>query len=88
MHARLVPLPRVTAADVRAWRRLADAAVEPNVYLDPRFLVPARHRGRDVADVRLLVVEEGASGWHCSRSRRPPWSPGSPCAPSPPAARS
>lgn len=59
MHARLVPLPRVTAADVRAWRRLADAAVEPNVYLDPRFLVPARHRGRDVADVRLLVVEEG-----------------------------
>ncbi len=59
MHARLVPLPRVTAVDVRAWRRLADAAVEPNLYLDPRFLVPARHRGREVDDVRLLVVEEG-----------------------------
>lgn len=59
MHARLVPLPRVTAADARAWRRLADSAVEPNVYLDPRFLVPARHRGRDVEDVLLLVVEEG-----------------------------
>lgn len=59
MHARLVPLPRVTAADARAWRRLADAAVEPNLYLDPRFLVPARHRGREVADVLLLVVEDG-----------------------------
>ncbi|WP_203669570.1 GNAT family N-acetyltransferase [Cellulomonas pakistanensis] len=59
MHARLVPLPRVTAADARAWRRLADAAVEPNLYLDPRFLVPARHRGTDVHDLRLLVVEEG-----------------------------
>jgi len=59
VHARLVPLPRVTAVDVRAWRRLADAAVEPNLYLDPRFLVPARHRGREVDDVRLLVVEEG-----------------------------
>ncbi|HEY0214766.1 MAG TPA: GNAT family N-acetyltransferase [Cellulomonas sp.] len=62
MHPRLIPLSAVTDADVRAWQRLADAAAEPNAFLDPRFLVPARHAGRGAADVRLVVVQE-AEEW-------------------------
>ncbi len=62
MRTRLIPLSDVTDADVRAWQRLADGAVEPNLYLDPRFLVPARHRGDAADDVLLLVVED-AGEW-------------------------
>lgn len=57
--ARLVRLRDVTGVDAVAWQRLADRAVEPNVYLDPRFLLPARDRGEEAADLRLLVVQEG-----------------------------
>ncbi|WP_454048922.1 GNAT family N-acetyltransferase [Cellulomonas sp. Marseille-Q8402] len=59
MHTRLIALTEVTDADVRAWRHLAEKAAEPNVYLDPRFLVPARDRGREAADLRLVVVQDG-----------------------------
>lgn len=59
MRTRLIPLAQATDRDVRAWRRLADGAAEPNLYLDPRFLLPARDRGDAADDVRLLVVEEG-----------------------------
>lgn len=62
MRTRLIPLSAVTDADVRAWQRLADGAAEPNLYLDPRFLVPARHRGDDADEIRLLVVED-AGEW-------------------------
>jgi hypothetical protein len=58
VRTRLIPLPAVTDADVHAWQRLADGAAEPNLYLDPRFLVPARHRGDDADGMRVLVVEE------------------------------
>ncbi|RMI12552.1 GNAT family N-acetyltransferase [Cellulomonas triticagri] len=58
MRTRLLPLHAVTPSDARAWRRLADTAVEPNVYLDPRFLLPARDRGHETDDLRLVVVEE------------------------------
>ncbi|WHP16864.1 GNAT family N-acetyltransferase [Cellulomonas sp. ES6] len=59
MHLRLIPLSDVTPSDVEAWHRLADHAVWPNMYLDPRFLVPARHRGDEASDVRVVVVQEG-----------------------------
>jgi CelD/BcsL family acetyltransferase involved in cellulose biosynthesis len=55
----MIALTDVTAADAQAWQRLADRAVEPNVYLDPRFLVPARDRGSEAADLRLVVVQDG-----------------------------
>jgi CelD/BcsL family acetyltransferase involved in cellulose biosynthesis len=58
VHTRLIALTEVTDSDARAWRRLADSAAEPNVYLDPRFLLPAQHRGREAADLRLVVVQE------------------------------
>jgi CelD/BcsL family acetyltransferase involved in cellulose biosynthesis len=58
VHTRLIALTEVTDPDARAWRRLADRAAEPNVYLDPRFLLPAQHRGREAEDLRLVVVQE------------------------------
>lgn len=62
VRTRLLTLADVTGADAEAWHRLADRAAEPNVYLDPRFLLPARDRGRAAADLRLLVVED-AGDW-------------------------
>lgn len=59
MHIRMIPLAEVTDADAQAWQRLADHAAAPNMYLDPRYLVPARHRGEEAADVRVVTVQEG-----------------------------
>jgi len=58
VRIRLLTLADVTAAEVDAWQRLADSAAEPNVYLDPRFLRPARDRGDEACDLRLVVAEE------------------------------
>jgi hypothetical protein len=58
VRIRLLTLAHVTQVDEDAWQRLADHAAEPNVYLDPRFLVPARDRGGVADDLRLLVVEQ------------------------------
>ncbi|WP_159066896.1 GNAT family N-acetyltransferase [Cellulomonas timonensis] len=57
MHIRLIPLSRVTETDAQAWRRLADLAVEPNLYLDPRYLIPARARPESDG-MQIVVVEE------------------------------
>ncbi|TKR27203.1 GNAT family N-acetyltransferase [Cellulomonas hominis] len=59
MRTRLLALADVTDAEGETWHRLADHAAEPNVYLDPRFLIPARDRGRAADGLRLLVVEDG-----------------------------
>ncbi|WP_454049798.1 GNAT family N-acetyltransferase [Cellulomonas sp. Marseille-Q8402] len=59
MQIRLLTLAEVTDEDARRWHALAVHAVEPNMYLDPRFLVPARDRGDEAADLRLVVVQEG-----------------------------
>jgi CelD/BcsL family acetyltransferase involved in cellulose biosynthesis len=59
VHTRLIALRDVIDSDVRAWQDLAEKAAEPNVYLDPRFLVPARDRGDEAADLRLVVVTQG-----------------------------
>ncbi|HEY0188999.1 MAG TPA: GNAT family N-acetyltransferase [Cellulomonas sp.] len=60
MQTRLISLAALTDDDVRAWQLLAAHAVEPNVFLDPRFLVPARRRPEVVHDLRLVVVQDGA----------------------------
>lgn len=58
MRIRLIPLTDVSSADQDAWQHLADHAVEPNMYLDPRFLLPARDRRDEAADLQLVVVQE------------------------------
>jgi CelD/BcsL family acetyltransferase involved in cellulose biosynthesis len=61
MQIRLIPLADVTGADAQAWQRLAGDALAPNMCLDPRYLVTARHR-EDVDELRVLVVQE-AGEW-------------------------
>ncbi|WP_164861488.1 GNAT family N-acetyltransferase [Microbacterium sp. CPCC 204701] len=48
----------MTEADVERWRALASRAVEPNVYLDPRWLLTSVREHPDAADLRLLFVED------------------------------
>lgn len=57
-RSRILPLSRVSEADVARWKALADRAIEPNVYLDPRFLAPAGVRP-DAQDINLVFVEDG-----------------------------
>lgn len=63
MHTRLIPLTDVTDAEAAQWQDLAAHALAPNMCLDPRFLRTARHRGPEMADVRVLVAQDDA-GWH------------------------
>jgi len=58
VHVRRTPLTEMTEADARAWHRLADRAVEPNMFLDPRFLVPARDHPEEAGDLQIIAVEE------------------------------
>jgi CelD/BcsL family acetyltransferase involved in cellulose biosynthesis len=46
--------------DVAAWTRLADAAIEPNPYFRPEFVLPSLP-GRD--DEALLLVVPSPDGW-------------------------
>jgi hypothetical protein len=43
---------------VRKWKSLADRAVEPNPYLDPRFLLPSLARLDGIDDLRLAIVDD------------------------------
>lgn len=56
-QTRIVALPEVSGEDFDKWKALADRAIEPNVYLDPRFLVPAGRLRPDAADIRVVMVE-------------------------------
>lgn len=57
---RLLRLSDVDADLTEKWKRLADHAIEPNPYHDPRFLVTsARHRD-DARALRIGVVEHGS----------------------------
>lgn len=55
---RVVDLSAVSDTDARRWREIAQCAIEPNMYLDPRFLLPAAERP-DAAGVRVVFVEKG-----------------------------
>lgn len=55
-RVRIVSLQDAAASDLSRWKSLADRAIEPNVYLDPRFLAPAGRRP-DARDVRVVFVE-------------------------------
>ncbi|GAA3664812.1 hypothetical protein GCM10022202_28610 [Microbacterium marinilacus] len=48
----------LTARDVERWRALADRALEPNVYLDPRWLIPSQRLHPDAGDLMVLLAED------------------------------
>ena len=58
LRTRIVPLAEAPERDVERWKALADRAIEPNMYLDPRFLVPAGGRP-DAAGIRIMFIESG-----------------------------
>ncbi len=60
MKARVAALSGLDPGDIAKWRSLADRALEPNAFLDPRFLVPCSRLRDDARDVRLLLIEDGA----------------------------
>lgn len=64
MTSRTIPLGDITNADIAAWRALAQRAVEPNVFAEPDFVLPAaQHLGSEVPS--LLVVEDRAAWLAC-----------------------
>ena len=57
--ARMVPVGRLSEADVEAWRDLAGRSAEPNPFVEPDFVIPAAtHLG--LPSPRLLMVGSGA----------------------------
>lgn len=53
----LIPLDELAEPDLREWRLLADAALEPNPFFDPDFVLPMAAALDD--EVSLLVSREG-----------------------------
>jgi CelD/BcsL family acetyltransferase involved in cellulose biosynthesis len=62
MQVELRPLDRLAPADVQRWRRLADAAAEPNPFYEPAFLYTA---ARNLTDRRtqLLIARDKDGEW-------------------------
>jgi hypothetical protein len=59
MRARVVQLSGLDPGELARWQDLADRAIEPNAFLDPRFLEPSSRLRDDARDTRLLFVEDG-----------------------------
>lgn len=58
MGADVVQLSALSADDLDCWRVLAAAAISPNPFADPDFVLPAA-RGLGVEDVAVLLVRDG-----------------------------
>ena len=63
MRSRLTQLTELSAADLDAWRRLAEGAIEPNVFHEPEYVLPLAEELGLAADVALMVVEDDGD-WH------------------------
>jgi hypothetical protein len=58
MESRTVALSDVDDDDLARWVELAERAIEPNVFLDPRILAPGGQINEAARDKRFLLVEE------------------------------
>ncbi len=63
--ARLIPVGELTAADEDAWRQLAAAAVEPNPFYEPEFVLPAANHLPEARDLAILQTGEGGEWTAC-----------------------
>jgi hypothetical protein len=57
---RMLPLIEVDGDLIEKWKQLADAAVEPNPYHDPRFLIASARQRADAGGLQLALVEGAA----------------------------
>jgi CelD/BcsL family acetyltransferase involved in cellulose biosynthesis len=70
MDVRHIPIADVGEADLGRWRRLAAAAIEPNPFFEPEYLL-AQVRALDaLGDVGLEVVADGDAWAACMPVRR------------------
>jgi len=61
VHAELIPLQGLSAADMDRWRELAASASEPNPFYEPQYALPAA-AALEAKDLSLLVARERAEG--------------------------
>ncbi|HEV7177259.1 MAG TPA: GNAT family N-acetyltransferase [Solirubrobacteraceae bacterium] len=70
MSVRRIPLADLGDAELDRWRRLAAAAIEPNPFFEPEYVL-AQARALDaVGDVALAVVADGDDWTACMPVRR------------------
>ena len=58
MQCRIVAPEELTIADLTAWSACADAAIEPNPFLEPEWLLPALEHLDESPTARLVIVEQ------------------------------
>jgi hypothetical protein len=68
----VVPVLQLTDDDVRAWRELAEGAVEPNPLFEADCVIPAARHLPNGADVSLVIAEEEGRFFGCFPVMRVP----------------
>jgi len=63
--SRLIPVSDVSAEDEASWRDLAAAAIEPNPFFEPEFVIPAERFLSDASGVALAVCERDGEWSSC-----------------------
>lgn len=58
LRTRTIALREVTESDRERWQQLSHRALEPNPFLDPRYLLTAHRLLDNLDDIRLVVVED------------------------------
>lgn len=58
MHSRIVRAMDIESRDLQRWRALAERAIEPNAYLDPRWLHTSVLSHPDAAGLQLILIED------------------------------
>jgi CelD/BcsL family acetyltransferase involved in cellulose biosynthesis len=77
MGTRLLALSEYQDSDLRAWRKLAASAVEPNPFFEPEFILPAARAARRETP-HLLIVEDGENWEACLPITEARWRRGLP----------
>ena len=58
MDGRIVPICQLSDRDVRAWRDLAEHAIEPNPLFEAECLIPAAHNLPNGEQISLVIAED------------------------------
>jgi hypothetical protein len=70
MSVRQIPLAEIGDPELGRWRRLADAAIEPNPFFEPEYLLAQARALGGLGDVALAVVTEADAWTACMPVRR------------------
>ena len=70
MSVRQIPLAEIGEPELDRWRRLAEAAIEPNPFFEPEYLLAQARALGGLGDVALAVVTDGDAWTACMPVRR------------------